>query len=196
MIYKLKTDNIEDDWIKLNDNCFPFKAWIASGNSDFEKLSKIYKNDIIEISTSKEGGLNFPDVFYDNFVLLVSENIYRILKRLNTPFFERKVIIHDEILEADKLYYLIVPPRIDCIEGDRINKNKILKYDIFKIKGYDDNEIYISEKLKKLINNFKGIFFMPVNISKCYEYCYDKINSFNESFLKGYYQALLEFNSL
>lgn len=196
MIYKLKTDRISDNWIVLPNNLLPFKAEMACMNSNFEILSSIYKkNDIIKISTSEDiGGFEFPDVFYDDSVLLVSEITYKILKRINTPFFERKVIIHDNVLNDNKNYYLIVPPRIDAIEGDKIKDNKVSKYDIFKIEGYYDNEIYISERLMRLMSNLKGILFIPINTFKCYEHCYDKKEIYKEAFIEGYYDALLEIN--
>lgn len=135
----------------------------------------------IYITTNERGGTEFPDVLVSNGVYLFSD---KIIKEINNKFdmnwyvYLKPVEISCEITAKKELYWIVVPPRIDCLNLD----NSEIKYDwdfdlgiipmlhcgkiiideqltgsfkMFKILGIDDNTIYINEELKNILTSME-----------------------------------------
>lgn len=155
MIYKLYYDKMSDDFIELDQESFTNiqRACIAS---EFQKISK----GSIEVKTSDElGGMTFPDFLYDDAVPLFSEDVYIEMKKAGVDnLFEKEVVVNDSLQDISKKYILGLPPRIPVTDSfGNIDENKIGSYLIFKVADKPDNNIYIVEKLVKVLKDINPL---------------------------------------
>ena len=129
----------------------------------------------IIIAASESGGTEFPDlIVYEYMYLFSDEVIKQIKKEIEQYVFLKPIEITCDIIGKKELYWLIVPPRIDCLDLDnseiedewdfdlgiipvlhckkiRIDDQLVGNFEIFKIAGIDDNNIYINENIKNKI---------------------------------------------
>lgn len=145
-------------------------------NPDYSGLSNILKtacmtsefqyitNDIIKLNSTENSGKIFPDFIYNPSVAvpIVSEKLKMLFDSFGIDnLLYRKILLNSKPTGLEKLYFLALPPRINCLDientsvdqyiGDvdnlKIDDYKIGYYDIFKISGITNNEIIISAKL-------------------------------------------------
>ena len=155
MIYRLYYEKIEDDFVELEQNVFQ-KIRLACITSEFQKIS----TTPLEVHTSDEwGGMTFPDFWYDDAVPLFSENVFKSMKQAGVDnLFEKEVIVSDELQGISQKYILGLPPRIHVFDSNgKFDENKVGNYLIFKVSDSVDNNIYITEQLKKLFNKMKPL---------------------------------------
>ena len=119
----------------------------------------------IEIELDDCYGTDFPDfIMAENYVPMISE---RLKQRFDSwgidNLFYKKIRLTMKDYDINELYWLALPPRIDCLDPEKsfdkvleictrvvILPNKVGNYDIFKLKDGMD-AIIITERLKKLL---------------------------------------------
>lgn len=164
MLYRLHYDKMSDDFIELNQEKLK-DIQLPCITSQFQKINK----NPIEVETSDElGGMIFPDFIYDGAVPLFSEKVYDSMKNAGVDnLFEKEVTVVDNLQDISKKYILGLPPRIRVINSsDSIDENRIGNYLIFKIADKPDNNIYIVEKLARVLKKIKpvGMEIIEVNV--------------------------------
>lgn len=175
-MFTLKTTSNTEEYIELDVDFEEYKQ-----ASFFNELQHIDSSEIT-VEISREGGLKIPDIIYHNEIILISNKFKSVLDRLKVDYiFYKKVNLKSSDLGIDEKFYMIIVPRVDCIDLENanwdyseglipmmdINKVEIIpsqlgRYKIFKVFGVLDNNIYftddICEKLKK--ENLDGAYFM------------------------------------
>ena len=122
-------------------------------------------------------GTDFPDlIMAENYVPMISEKLKRKFDSWGIDnLFYKKIILLMKDYDIEEIYWLALPPRIDCLDPERsfdkvleictkivILPNKVGNFDIFKLKNGND-AIIITERLKNLLlqesesQNIQGI---------------------------------------
>lgn len=182
-IYVLKSMMIAEEYIKLDADFSGIK--IPCIKSEFQFLDRTP----LEITISDEGGLEIPDVIYQDGMWLISTQLKECLERFGCDYvFYKQVKILSDKFGIHETFWIIVPPRIDCLDLDdsiikekqwdfedglvpsfECEKIKIMvknlgNYAIFKILGILDNNIYVTEELFQAIHSLhlEGIEFIKI----------------------------------
>lgn len=130
----------------------------------------------IEIKISEKGGMEYPDYLIQESIPLISEKIKSILDELKIKYlFFKPIYLVDDDEETKIKYYLMVPSRIDCLDYEmsdydedsefsekiKIDELQVGDAEIFKLKGLGNNEIILTEKVWKALNesNLEGVYF-------------------------------------
>lgn len=147
-------------------------------NSEFQYLN--HKELVIELEDSY--GTEFPDlIMAENYVPMISDKLKRLFSTWGVDnLYYKKLILKMTEYEIEEIYWLALPPRIDCLDPERafdkefltctnivVIPNRVGNYDIFKLlKGND--EVIITSRLKELLdievkkNNIKGIVIKEI----------------------------------
>lgn len=155
MIYRLHYGKLTNEFVEIENTAFQ-NIQLACIASEFQKISR----EAIEVYTSDEtGGMIFPDFYYDDAVPLFSELCIDIMRKAGVDnLFTKEVIITDNIQEISRKYILGLPPRINVLNSKgKIDETRAANYLIFKIADSSDNNIYITEKLKKAFQKNKPL---------------------------------------
>ena len=181
-IYVLKSLSNAEEYIKINGNISNIKIPVMK--SEIHHLDK----KTIEFSISDEGGLSIPDLIYYEGIFLFSNKLKQALDERNIDYvFWKKADVNSEQFGIHESFWIIVPPRIDCIDIDKsdlnfewdfeggllpmLEANKIViqnklvgRFEVFKLLGIMDNNIYITSKLREVIisKGFEGIEFLKL----------------------------------
>ncbi len=183
MIYRLHYSGLFGNYIEPEENAFQ-NIQLACIMSEFQKIS----TGKIQVYTSEtSGGTDFPDFYYDDAVPLFSEPLYKkMLENGVDNFFAKEVNISDRIQKKSRKYIMALPPRIDAVDYERseircitdgyeplyeadklvIDYRKTGNYQIFKLSNMLDNNIYITENLKRCLEQFSpdGMEMIPYDI--------------------------------
>ena len=117
-----------------------------------------------EISVELEDcyGTEFPDlIMAENYVPLISAKLKQYFDTWGIDnLYYKKIRLKMTEYDVEELYWLALPPRIDCLDPEKsfddvleicnriiILPNKVGNYDIFKLKNGND-EVIITEHLK------------------------------------------------
>lgn len=164
---------IDTDFTALDEAC---------RKSECQFLTK----DRMIVGTLDSGGTEFPDLIVRGDVFLLSDMIIAQIREFIEDYvFLKPVEVCCDIIGKKELYWITVPPRIDCLNLDEseidydwdfelgimpilhakrtvIDESLTGRYGMFKISGVDDNNIYIKQELmKKIISlNPEGIKFV------------------------------------
>lgn len=181
-IYIIKALSIAEEYIQIQCDFSGIRE--ASRKSEFQFLEK----SKMEVVASDEGGIEFPDLIVHDDIFLFSDIIIsKIRKEIEDYVFIKPIEIQSEVIGKSELYWMVVPPRIDCLDIDNseveydwdfdlgiipvlhcnrtiIDESLIGRYQMFKVAGTDDNNIYIVGSLYKIMNsiNPEGIRFVKV----------------------------------
>lgn len=154
----------------------------AVRKSEFQFLTK----EKLTISVSDSGGIEFPDLVIYDTMYLFSDIIYQeVRNEIDWYVFVKPIDLVCDFLGRKERYWLIVPPRIDCLDLDRsdvkldwdfslgllptlhsqksvIDESLVGSYKMWKIAGVDDDAIYVKKELKdKILSlNPEGIKFI------------------------------------
>lgn len=165
-------------------------------DNDFSEIQEACKKSEIQflsrgkscIGTLDTGGTEFPDLIVSGNVYLFSDDIIRPVKSdIEWYVYLKPVEIVCDVVGKKELYWLVVPPRIDCLDLDRsaieydwdfdlgivpilhckkavIDEQLAGSFKIFKVAGVDDNNIYVEEELmrKMMFVEPEGIKFIAV----------------------------------
>ncbi len=159
-----------EEYVTLDDSIQELKRGCL--NSEFQFLDKAP----LEVGVVDEGGIEFPDFIYQNHIPLISDRFKAVLDKLQIDnLFYKKIYITCEITGAREIYWLALPPRINCLNYDKsivnevlgyaeeivIDGNNVGNYHIFKLQGVSNQEIYITKDLKEILEkqNLEGVVF-------------------------------------
>ncbi len=157
MIYRLVYQSLTNDFIVIDERTFA-KIRSACRMSQFQRIS----TELMDVcSSDEEGGLDFPDFYYDEAVPLFDVRLFEAMKDCGVDnLFEKRVSVTCKLSGEKHDYILGLPPRIDAIRENihgkpEIDSSRLANYLIFKLSGVPDNNIYITEELKQLFDKYK-----------------------------------------
>lgn len=149
----------------------------------------LLNDDIVQFEISEQGGLVIPDILYYEGIYLLSNRVKELLDRNNADYLHWiKAKIRSKKLGFQEKFWIIIPPKIDCVDIDRseIDVSKwdysdglipmfeytslrivpklVGRYGIFKILGIRDNNIYITDRLFEQFKSqdYDGIEFIKL----------------------------------
>ena len=179
-IYCLKTLSGAEEYVRLKGDVSNIKN--PARTSEIQYLNK----EKIKMDISDDGGLEFPDLIYHEGIMFASDRFKRFLDSKNIDYlFWKPVEISSEKFGKHEKFWVMVSPRIDCLDvslskiADRdwnfdngmllqleaekivIDPAHIGNFQIFKILGINDNNIYVTKELYEQLEaqNFEGVFF-------------------------------------
>lgn len=186
-MYILKiTSNIEE-FIAIDDQLLEYRK-----ANDFSELQYIDSSEI-KVGISLDGGINIPDILSKNNIIFISSKFKQGLDKYNIDYlFYKKTKIVCEELGIDELFYMVIPPRVDClklsclddktftcengliplieldefsINEDYIGEDYIGRYQIFKIFGLLNNNIYVTDEFCEYVKslNITGLIFFRLD---------------------------------
>jgi hypothetical protein len=133
--------------------------------------------DKIKIGTLDSGGIEFPDLMVIEDVYLLSDIVIeQIRKDIEDYVFLKPIEVCCDAIGKKELYWLVIPPKIDCLDLDKsdivynwnfdwgiipiLHCNKTVidesltgRYKMFKVSGVDDHNIYLKEELAQKIQS-------------------------------------------
>lgn len=142
-------------------------------NSEFQFLD----HKEISVELDLEYGVEFPDlIMAEQYIPLISDKMRERFDYWGIDnLFYKRINLKISELEIEEIYWLALPPRIDCLDPEEafdrefqvcvkiaIIGNRVGNYDIFKLQGGND-EIILTQRLKELLEteihsqNLKGI---------------------------------------
>ena len=137
--------------------------------SEFQYLDK----EVLRIEVSLEGGNEFPDFLYVNdCVPMISTKLRQLFEKEKIDnLYYKKIILSVEDFAIEEEYWLALPPRIDCVDPECIDKDlgiaieiniipeRVGNYKIFKMVNIGNSDIVITRELKEVIEvgTFTGI---------------------------------------
>ena len=134
----------------------------------------------IKIEVDDSSGRVFQDFIYDNGVPLISDRMKECLALLGVDYlFYKKILLTKRNLGVGEIYWLALPPRINCLNRDEseidellnvadeivINDDKVGRYEVFKLAGVGNLEIIISKKIASALKNeeFVGLHIYKID---------------------------------
>lgn len=142
--------------------------------SEFQFLDK----KPIHIEADEDSGRIFQDFMYDKGVPVISDRMKDCLDSLFVDYlFFKKILITKKKLGMEEVYWLALPPRINCLNREEseidemlnvaekivINEGKVGRYEIFKLGGVGNLDIIISDNVANVLKEKK---FVGVHIYK------------------------------
>lgn len=178
-IYVMKCLSGAEEYIQLNGDVSKLKVHIIK--SEIQYLD----NNKIVMDISDEGGMEIPDILYYEGITFVSSRFKEFMDFECIDYvFWKQADIHSEKYGIHETFWILVPPRIDCIDLDEsivntewdfsdglipmLSTDKIViqskmtgRFMIFKISGIMDNNIYVKKEFfeKAKLMEFEGIIF-------------------------------------
>ena len=166
--YFLESSRNIEEYVRINE-----------GIKDMEKACQMSEFQFFDtkpktIEVDPDSGRIFQDFIYDKGVPIVSERLKDCLESLNVDYlFYKKILLTKKALGIEEVYWLALPPRINCLNYELsdidemlnvadeivINEEKVGRYEIFKLAGVGNMEIIISEKIARTLKsmNFIGL---------------------------------------
>lgn len=168
-----------------------FNDSINKLSSHFRRDERWYLDNASEIiSLDENGGLRIPDVIFHRDLLLFSNSLKIFLDKQGIDYiFYKRVVVSDEVIGIEEIFWLVSVPRIDCIDFERTvieNKddydysfgivpfydidNPIIvpsqcgRYEMFRILGSVSELVYCTKDLVNKLKeeHFDGIDFTEV----------------------------------
>lgn len=182
-IYILKCLSSAEEYIQIHGDVSKIRMHIIKS-----EINLIYDN-VVHFEISDHGGLEVPDILYYEGIYLVSNRVKELLGRNNADYLHWiKANLQNKKLGMQEVFWILIPPKIDCIDIDksdidisdwdyldgivpmfdytslRIVTKLLGRYEVFKILGIRDNNIYITERMYEQIksHNFEGIEFIKL----------------------------------
>lgn len=168
-LYAIRALGRVEEYIEIDTDFSDIQE--ACKKSEMQFLSK----EKISIGTMDSGGTEFPDLIVAGDVYLFSNIIIdQIRIDIEAYVYLKPIEIICDVIGKKELYWLALPPRIDCLDLD----NSVIKYDwnfdlgiipvlqckkavideqltgsfkMFKIAGVDDDNIYVDDELMNKI---------------------------------------------
>ncbi len=174
--FLIAADTLGSDYIYLDNDEIPKGVKRAAKQSTFQFVER----DLHELLLDDQSGHRIPDFICDphNNVPLISDKLKRIFDECDIRylFYQRVKLVRKKDGFSER-YWLAIPPRIDCMHLDKscidsmwnkatkitIDSEKVGNYDIFKISGVSNQEIIVTDHLKKAIEKMEansGLFFV------------------------------------
>lgn len=180
--YILKSTSNAEEYALLSGDFSDLKK--PCMKSEYQFLNK----KPVTFNISDAGGLELPDVIMQEGIWLISDKVKNTFDEFGVDYvFYKKANIVDKKFGVSEIYWIMVPPRIDCLDIDEsnidtswdfrdgvvpnLNFSRIVissrmlgRYDIFKIIGINDYNIYVTQKMYKVLSSkkFSGITLMKL----------------------------------
>lgn len=142
----------------------------------------------VRFEISEEGGLELPDVLLQEGIWFVADRVKDTLDNFGADYlFYKKAEIVGNKFGIFETYWILVPPRIDCLDLDEsdldgswdfrdglipdmefrkisISPGMTGRYDMFKIIGINDYNIYITSELYDVLlyGSFSGLSLFKI----------------------------------
>ena len=161
--YVLDAARIVKEYIYLDDGLDDLE--IPCESSEFQFLDK----KVLSLEADPSSGNIFQDFMYFRNVPIISDKMMELFIKENIDYlFYKKILITKKSKGVEELYWLALPPRINCLNRDKsnidevlncadeivINDSKVGNYHIFKLSGVTNHEIiitkYLAEKIKSI----------------------------------------------
>ena len=160
------------EFISVKSGMKPYAKYCQM--SEFQFLN----TDPISIEVDKDSGKIFQDFIYDNGVPIVSDCFKEFLVSYGVDYlFYKKILLTNKDLGIEEIYWLALPPRINCLNRDEsevdeelnyadeivVNNDKVGRFEIFKLSGVTNIDIIISANLAEKLKEKK---FVGLHINK------------------------------
>lgn len=182
-IYVIKTLSLAEEYIQLEGDISKYR--IPSMKSE---LQYIDKNEIT-MGISVNGGFEVPDIISKDGITFISNRFKQAFDEEHIDYlFYKKVNIISDLFGIHETFWILIPPRIDCLDLDEskidfnwdyenglipmfqaekivILKKMLGRFEVFKIAGIQDNNIYLTEKVCNKLRslNLEGIEYILIN---------------------------------
>lgn len=181
-MYTLKITSNVEEFIIIEEELLEYQK-----ANDFSELQYINSSEIT-LGISLDGGNEIPDILNKNNIIFISSKFKQGLdkKKIDYLFYKKTNIVCD-MLGIDELFYMVIPPRVDCLKlsclADRtftcenglipnidldnfsISEKCLGRYQLLKIFGLLNDNIYVTDELYEYINslNLVGLTFFKLN---------------------------------
>lgn len=133
---------------------------------------QFFDTKTISLEVDKESGKVFQDFLYDKGVPIISERMKECFDDYGIDYlFYKKVLLTKKDSGIEEIYWLAIPPRINCLNREEsdiddvlnvadeivINEDKVGRYEIFKLSGVGNLEIIVSEHLAEELKSKKYV---------------------------------------
>lgn len=183
--YVMYAETCIEEYVKPGDGLKILEK--ACRLSEFQYLDHSPISAVVE----EDGGEEFPDfLIYRKSVPLISERFRQVFDRagVDNIFYKPVTLTHSELGQSE-LYFLALPPRINCLnlsesvinveENEFAPPNELIKevteividddkagnYKIFKLSPeFVNQEIIVTENLKKAVEaaQMENVYFSPL----------------------------------
>lgn len=147
----------------------------------------------ITVSVDDNGGTEFPDFLISNGCIpLISERMKRVFERNKVDnLFYKKIYLEDNDLARREVYWLALPPRINCLDFETLFKQGLMSkddediplwqwcieamgfkfisdnignYQIFKLSYVMNQDIFVTEALKNALQEagLENVYFKKI----------------------------------
>lgn len=150
---------------------------IVDGTKEMAKACQMSEFQYLDarpliIEVDKDSGRIFQDFIYDQGVPVISDKVKECMDALGIDYlFFKKLILTKKELGIEEVYWLALPPRINCLNREQseidemlnvadeivINDAKVGRFEIFKLAGVGNLEIIITERIAKALKEMKLI---------------------------------------
>lgn len=136
--------------------------------SEFQFLDK----QPISLEIDKDSGKVFQDFLYDKGVPIISERMKDCFDELGIDYlFYKKTLLTRKSAGIEEIYWLAIPPRINCLNRDEsdiddvlnvadeivINEDRVGRYEVFKLATVGNLEIIVSARVAEVLKSQKYI---------------------------------------
>lgn len=184
MYYVIKSLSVSEEYVILDGVEHSLRRNVLA--SDLQLID----SSAISLEISSDGGILLPEFINCEGIPLLSNKLKRLFDDLGIDYvFWKKTEIKSDLLGIYETYWILIPPRIDCIDFQNseliadfdvnnvtylpiynvkklsIDPERVGRFEVFKILGINDNNIFISEKLKIILESHQidGIGFFQLN---------------------------------
>lgn len=150
---------------------------VKTGTKEFVKACQMSEFQFLDsspmsIEVDDDSGKIFQDFMYDNGVPLISDKLKECFDELGVDYLMyKKIILTKRNLGIEEIYWLALPPRINCLNREEseidellnvaeeivINEDKVGRYDIFKLAGVGNLDVIVTEKVASELRKEKFI---------------------------------------
>ena len=171
--YILESSKNVKEYISIVDGTKGFAK--ACQMSEFQYLDA----ETIFIEVDFDSGRIFQDFIYDKGVPVISDEMKEYLDTLGVDYLlYKKIILTKQQLGIEEVYWLALPPRINCLNREEseidemlnvaekivIIEDKVGRFEIFKLAGVGNLEIMLSENMAQALKEkkFTGVHICEI----------------------------------
>lgn len=181
-IYALKAFSSAEEYIHLEGEFAQFR--LPCMKSEIQFLNR----DEVTVSIALEGGLEVPDLIFQDGIHFVSDYFRKLMDKEHIDYvFYKKIRAVSDLLGIHETFWMIIPPRIDCVDLEQsvvntewdfenglvpgleaeklvLSEKMLGRFQIFKVAGILDNNIYLTEQLMERMQaaRLEGVGFWPL----------------------------------
>lgn len=171
-VFMIKSLGQLEEYVDIDTDFSEIQRYCRKSEVQFLNKEKI------SVGTLESGGIEFPDLIFKSDVLLLSDYLFQHIKcDIEDYVFFKPVEVNCDVIGKKEKYWILVPPRIDCLDLDNSRVNFEWDFDLgiipvlesekividedltgyfmmFKVLGIDDSSVYVK---KELVNKIKGL---------------------------------------